>query len=199
MRSRTRRPSRLALAPIAALAAALGAGCVSGAEVRADVAAGRTPGAVVAAVPFVEQEGREDCGATAVEVVLAHAGRPVDRAALRREMVRPSVGGSFTFDVGLAVRRQGLHPWERAGASLDDLGAWVRAGRPPIVLLGVRPFEAGFKHFAVVTGIDGGRGLVLLHDGRGADEPVALEEFVERWERGGRWALAAVPPEAALP
>jgi len=75
----------------------------------------------------------------------------------------------------------------------------VRAGRPPVVLLGVRPFRVGYKHFAVVTGIDLGRGLVLLHDGADPDAPVEVPDFLERWERAGRWALVAVPPEAPLP
>ncbi len=198
----TRRASRKRLVPAlaAVLVAVTGADCgLSGAQVREDLAAGRTPGAAVADVPFVGQEGTEDCGAAAVAAVLAHAGRPRGRDALAREIVRPSVGGSFTFDVALAVHRSGLHPWERRGLSLDDLRAWVRVGRPPIVLLAVTPAILGRNHFAVVTGFDDGRGLVLVHDGAAADEPCETRDFLERWERVGRWALVAVPPEASLP
>ncbi len=193
-----RRSPPLALAAV--VLAAAGAGCaVPGAQVRADIVAGRTPGIVVAGVPFVAQEGTEDCGAAALAAVLAHAGRPGDRDALEREIVRPSAGGSFTFDLALAANARGLHPWEGRRLGLDDLRAWLGAGRAPIVLLGVRPFELRRKHFAVVTGIDDGRGLVLLHDGADADRPYEVADFLERWERGGRFGLVAVPPEAPLP
>jgi len=185
---------------MAALALGLGAaGCTSGAEVRADLEAGRTEGAIVASVPFVAQEGGEECGATAVLVILSHAGRPVDREALRTRMVRPSVGGSFTFDVALALRRAGLHTIERRGGSLDELRGWLEAGRPPVVLLALRPFNTGLKHFAVVVGVDEGRGVVLVHDGARAFAPLDRGEFLERWARADRWSLAAIPPEATLP
>jgi tetratricopeptide (TPR) repeat protein len=153
----------------------------------------------VASVPFVRQVGTEDCGATAAAIVLAHAGRPVPRADLERELVRPSVGGSFTFDLALALRRRDLYPVERRGLGLDDLRAWLRAGRPPIALLAVAPTVFDRKHFVVVTGIDDGRGLVLLHDGAAADTPYAVDDFLARWNEAGAYALVAVPPAASLP
>jgi len=191
--------SSRALAAVALLAAA-SAGCaVSGHEVREDLVAGRTPGAVIAGVPFVAQEGTEDCGAAALAIALTHAGRSAAHDTLEREIVRPSAGGSFTFDLALAAHARGLYPWERRGLALDDLRAWLRAGRPPMVLLAVRPFALERKHFAVVTAIDDGRGLVLLHDGSEADRPYEVADFLERWQHAGRIALVTVPPEASLP
>jgi len=185
-----------------AATAGLGAGCAgpTGADVRADLGAGRTAGTALADVPFVSPEaGAEDRGAAALAAVLTHAGRTAGREDLERELVRPGVGGSFPFDVALAVSRRNLHPWARRGLALDDLRAWVEAGRPPVVLLEGPPADRGRRVFAVVTGFDDGRGLVLLHDGAEAHAPHDRDAFLERWERNGRFALVAVPPEAPLP
>jgi ABC-type bacteriocin/lantibiotic exporter with double-glycine peptidase domain len=154
--------------------------------------------AVILDVPPVRQDELDACGLAALSGVCGFWG--VGLAAERRAEL-----------AALAQREQGLSGAELC-AALEELGLetflfagtldreptglfhQVESGRPVIVL---RDLGGEQRHYSAFVGFDEPQSLVCLLDPRRGRLLVPMAEFESTWERCGRFALLAVPREAA--
>lgn len=137
-------------------------------------------------VPFRAQAGRDDCGAAALASLLAHRGREIPVAEIRRVVVSPVLGGTLAPDLENFARGQGFatHAGRGDAALLRQL---VDAGRPVLI-----PIQAGNRfvsrpHYLVVYGYDPDR--FLVHAGVQEGVLIAAPDLLARWEKMSRLYL----------
>lgn len=173
-----RRVSRL-LAPLWLAAASHGAG-----------------GSVWLDVPFVRQE-KNGCGAASIAMVMEywrgqHARvESVPAAEIHRTLYSQRARGVYASDLERYLRQQGFRTFAFRG-EWSDLRRHLEKGRPLIVAL-----HAGDRHYAVITGIDWEREIVLQHDpARRQLLQQHRSVFEKGWKAAGNWALLAVPGDS---
>lgn len=143
-------------------------------------------GAVRLDVPFRRQEPNQ-CGVSALEMVLAYWNLPSDHDALAAELYIPAWKGSIPALLAESARRHGLAAGVRT-ACAEDLITSLRAGAPPIVLLG--PLGSDPRgHFVVVTGIRADLTAFRLHGSRHPDRWWPADRFLQRWASGQNVAI----------
>ena len=163
--------------------------------IRADLKAGRSPGAFIADVPFIAQR-EYYCGPASLAMVLQFWGESVGQDEIASELFIESIKGTLNFDLEFYARRRGFRA-ESFRGTLDSLKAEIARGRPLIVFLdlGAGPFT--FPHFAVVTGYDESRRLVIAHSGTTANRLIPYWEFERTWAAKGNWTLLITPKSPA--
>ncbi len=153
------------------------AGCATGPG-----AAG--PGWIVApGVEAVLQEEEVDCGAAALASVFNYWEIPNSLDELR-ESCALGPAGIAAAELRDAARERGLEAYLiRAG--WDDLVHELSRGRP--VLAGV--VRSGRAHYVVVSGLNAGRGRILLVDPAGGRSEQARSRFEADWSAAANLAL----------
>lgn len=151
---------------------------------------------VLSSTPFIAQEDYE-CGPAALAMVLQSAGLRVTAEQLVDQVYLPQRKGSLQVEVLAASRRHGL-PGYVLAPQLDAVLREVAAGHPVLVFQNLSLPVYPVWHFAVVMGYDRERNVVFLHSGRTQAMEMSLYAFERTWERGGYWAMVALPP-AELP
>ncbi len=133
-------------------------------------------------VPYVAQQSKAGCGPAVVEMIARYWKRPVDTAALERELGAPARASSLvSWFEGHGFRAFAFQ------AGRGDLRQNLEKGRPLIVCLRGSPL-----HFVVLAGLDPERKVVLVNDpARRKLLPLDEAEFARVWYR--HWALLAVP------
>jgi tetratricopeptide (TPR) repeat protein len=144
------------------------------------------------AVPFYPQEEYQ-CGPAALAMVLEAGGKPVDPEALRQQVYLPDRQGSLQVEMLAAARRNGLVAVE-LNPKLADLLAEIAAGNPVVVLQNLALDWAPAWHYAVAMGYDLGERQILLRSGKERRLEMPLSTFERTWQRGGYWAMLALPP-----
>lgn len=144
-------------------------------------------------VPFHPQEAYQ-CGPAALATVLEDAGSKRSPEALKGEVYLPQRQGSLQAELLAATRRAGIVPYVLA-ADWNALLGEVAGGRPVLVLLDVGLLPMATWHYAVVVGYDRDARQVLMRSGKEARLAMGFGEFDRRWQKSGRWAFVAVPPE----
>lgn len=145
------------------------------------------------AVPFFPQT-RDHCGPAALATALADVGLPADPERLGDAVFLPSRGGSLQLEMLGGARRQGAVA-TRLPRDLEALLREVAAGHAVVVLQNLGLDFAPRWHYAVVVGYDLHTRELLLRSGTTRREALALRTFEYTWTRGGRWAIAVLPPE----
>jgi len=186
-RGRDRAPAATLLGAFVALA--LG-GCAS---TLTDLRSSGLPERVrVAGVPVLVQT-EDHCGPTSLSALLTWAGQSESPDALAALVYLPGRSGTLPIDLAREIRARGLLSY-RTLPRLEALLGELAAGHPALVLenRGLSWFPVW--HYSVLTGYDLGARKVVLHGGDPYPEGVDVDRFRRTWERGGSFALLALPP-----
>jgi ABC-type bacteriocin/lantibiotic exporter with double-glycine peptidase domain len=142
--------------------------------------------AVVPGVPFIKQTRRDDCGASALAILLAHRGIEAPLATIDAAVYTPVLRGSFLADLENFARGQGASTRSGRG-NLELLRTQIDAGRPVLVLMetGLGPWSQ--PHYLVVFGFDEQR--FLVHAGVAGGLFIDVGELDRRWSRMNRLYL----------
>lgn len=143
-------------------------------------------------VPFFPQTPLH-CGPAALATALADVGLPADIDALSEAVFLPAREGSLQIEMLSGARRQGGVATRLPG-ELTALMREVAAGHAVVVLLNLGLDFAPRWHYAVVVGYDLPAGELILRSGTERRDLLALRTFEFTWARGGRWAIAVLPP-----
>lgn len=143
-------------------------------------------------VPFYPQETHQ-CGPASLAMALNAGGAKVTPQDLIPQVYLPGREGSLQVEMLAATRRNGLFAYELA-PKLDDLLAEVAAGSPVVVLQNLALSWYPVWHYAVVVGYDLQRAEIILRSGLEQRQVLPLTTFEHTWERGGYWAMLALPP-----
>ncbi|MDR7268868.1 hypothetical protein J2X20_001497 [Pelomonas saccharophila] len=183
----------------AAVAALLLSGCAAfftppqTAALQASPPPDLPPRAERAEVPFFPQT-RDHCGPAALATVLADIGLPADPDRLADAVFLPSRGGSLQLEMLGGARRQGAVA-TRLPRELEAVLREVAAGQAVVVLQNLGLDWLPRWHYAVVVGYDLAEREVVLRSGDTQRATLPLRTFEYTWARGGRWAIAVLPPE----
>ncbi len=152
-------------------------------------------------VPFFPQTIHQ-CGPAALATVLNWSGATATPEELAPQVYIPGRQGSLALELVAATRRAGRMPYQLAPES-GALFTELRAGTPVLVLQDIGVAWLSRWHFAVVIGYDPARDVVILRSGTERRRLERRERFIGSWERGGRWAMLALPadrlPASAAP
>lgn len=134
------------------------------------------------------------CGPAALATSLSAAGLPTEPQALIGQVFLPGRQGSLQIEMLAGARRRG------AVATLipdgpDALLREVAAGHPVVVLQNLGLSWAPSWHYAVLVGYDAQAQTVLLRSGPMKRQELSLRTFMHTWNRSGRWAFVALPPD----
>jgi ABC-type bacteriocin/lantibiotic exporter with double-glycine peptidase domain len=141
---------------------------------------------LVEGVPFREQTRRDDCGAAALAILLAHRGVQVPMASIDAAVYMPVLRGALLADLENFARGHGLATHSGRG-DLKLVQQQIEAGRPVLVLIqtGFGPWSQ--PHYLVVFGFDQRR--LLVHAGFAGGVFIDSAEFERRWSRMSRLYL----------
>lgn len=152
------------------------------------------PARELTGVPFFPQTIHQ-CGPAALATVLQWSGSDATPETLAPQVYIPGREGSLALELVAATRRAGRVPFVLADdEDADAVFAEVRAGTPVLVLQDLGIAWLRRWHFAVVIGADDARDAVILRSGRERRRVARRPLFLESWDRGGHWAMVALPP-----
>jgi len=143
-------------------------------------------------VPFFPQT-RYHCGPAALATVLADVGLPADPVALAEAVFLPAREGSLQLEMLGGARRQGAVA-VRLAPELLVLLREVAAGHAVLVLQNRGLDMAPMWHYAVLVGYDLPARKLFFRSGALQREVLPIRTFEYIWARGGRWAIAVLPP-----
>ena len=152
----------------------------------------RPQSAELDSVPFYPQEEYQ-CGPAALAMVLEAGGRQIHPEALRPQVYLPDRQGSLQVEMLAGARRNGFVAVELK-PSLSDLLAEIAAGNPAVVLQNLALDWAPAWHYAVAIGYDLTAEQIVLRSGTDRRLAMPLSTFERTWQRGGYWAMLALPP-----
>ena len=144
------------------------------------------------AVPFYAQEAYQ-CGPAALAMVLEAGGKATQPEALKSQVYIPDRQGSLQVEMLAAARRNGFVAVELS-PRLSDLLAEIAAGNPAVVLQNLALDWVPVWHYAVAIGYDLKERRIVLRSGTERRLEMSLSTFERTWQRGGYWAMLALPP-----
>jgi hypothetical protein len=139
-------------------------------------------------VPYLPQTDAL-CGGAAAAMVFRYWGDAHADAQAFAPLVDRRAGGIANDALARAIAARGWRT-DRAGRSLDALGARVRDGQPVIVLL---PDRGARYHYVVVIGASAD--AIVVHDPAwGPSRTIPAPDFERAWKTAGFWSLVVLPP-----
>ena len=144
------------------------------------------------AVPFYAQDEYQ-CGPAALAMVLEAGGKVIQPEVLRPQVYLPDRQGSLQVEMLAAARRNGFVAVE-LNPKLSDLLAEIAAGNPAVVLQNLALDWYPVWHYAVAIGYDLNARQIVLRSGTERRLEMPLSTFERTWQRGGYWAMLALPP-----
>ncbi|MES1945014.1 hypothetical protein PC39_12892 [Salinisphaera sp. PC39] len=170
------------------LPALLLAGCVAGPQILSP----QQDGVELAATPFFPQE-RYQCGPAALATVLGASGVSVQPETLVPKVYLPERQGSLQVEMIAATRGYERVPYVLP-ESLDALLAELRAGRPVLVMQNLGWEFYPRWHYAVVIGYRPAADKLILRSGTTERLLMDTEDFLDDWDKAGRWAMVTLVP-----
>lgn len=144
------------------------------------------------AVPFYPQDEYQ-CGPAALAMVLEAGGKAIQPEVLRPQVYIPDRQGSLQVEMLAAARRNGFVAVQ-LNPRLNDLLAEIAAGSPAVVLQNLALDWYPAWHYAVAVGYDLNTQQIVLRSGTERRLEMPLATFERTWQRGGYWAMLALPP-----
>ena len=144
------------------------------------------------AVPFYPQDEYQ-CGPAALAMVLEAGGKAIPPETLKPQVYLPDRQGSLQVEMLAAARRNGFVAVE-LNPRLSDLLAEIAAGTPVVVLQNLALDWVPAWHYAVAVGYDLKERQIVLRSGTERRLEMPLSTFERTWQRGGYWAMLALPP-----
>jgi tetratricopeptide (TPR) repeat protein len=126
-------------------------------------------------------------------MVLEAGGKAVAPEVLRAQVYLPDRQGSLQVEMLAAARRNGFVAVE-LNPKLSDLLAEIAAGTPAVVLQNLALDWYPVWHYAVAIGYDLKEQQIVLRSGTERRLEMPLSTFERTWQRGGYWAMLALPP-----
>lgn len=154
--------------------------------------AGVAPAAALTGVPFFAQSENQ-CGPASLAMVMNWAHVAVSPGQLTPLLFIPGKQGSLQVEMQALPRKYGLLAY-RLNPDLEDLLREISAGHPVIVFQNLAFSWYPRWHYAVVISYDLAAGTITLHSGEEARHTIPLATFQRIWQRGGNWAMLALPP-----
>jgi hypothetical protein len=149
------------------------------------------PRAQVADVPFYPQKEKY-CGPAALAMALTWSGKPISQDQAAALTFTPGRDGTFRADMVTAALRNGRLPVRLR--NIEAVMKELAAGRPVIVFENRGLSLWHVWHYAVLTGYDLEKDLVIMHSGKNPDEEIGIKLFQRMWHRGENWSLVVLPP-----
>ena len=149
------------------------------------------PRAQVADVPFYPQKEKY-CGPAALAMALTWSGKPISQDQAAALTFTPGRDGTFRADMVTAALRNGRLPVRLR--NIEAVMKELAAGRPVIVFENRGLSLWHVWHYAVLTGYDLDKDLVIMHSGKNPDEEIGIKLFQRMWHRGENWSLVVLPP-----
>jgi hypothetical protein len=143
-------------------------------------------------IPFFPQEDYE-CGPASLAMLFNSSGVHVLPEQLQEQVYIPGRKGSLQIEMLVSSRRNGLVAYLLA-PNLETVLREVSAGNPVLIFQNVSLPIYPIWHYAVVIGFDRDRNVLILHSGRTSSLEMSLYTFERSWNRGGNWAMLALPP-----
>ena len=148
-------------------------------------------------VPFFSDD-TDQCGPAALASVLTFWGVPTDPTQVRNDVYTARLRGSLPIDLIVSAQAHGLTADAYQG-SLENVESELSAGRPLIAFLDLGFFVFKQGHYVVVTGYDTRREGLYVHSGTRRNLFVPYTEFLNKWDKAGRWTLRLLPKEHDVP
>ncbi len=149
--------------------------------------------AELTATPFFPQQEFQ-CGPAALATVLRASGVEVLPEQLSPQVFIPGRKGSLQVELIAATRRHERVPYVLK-PEMDAIFREIEAGTPVLLLQNLGLSWMPVWHYAVVVGLDIPADEVILRSGVDERRRMTFHHFRRSWERGGRWAMVAMPPE----
>jgi tetratricopeptide (TPR) repeat protein len=146
----------------------------------------------LADTPFYPQE-RYQCGPAALTTVLVQSGATASLDDIVDKVYLPGRQGSLQLELLAATRTEGRLPYVIDGR-LAAIWRELEMGRPVLVLQNLGVAAIPRWHYAVVVGIDAGRGEVVLRSGTDQRRVTPGDTFLRTWQRGDYWGMVVLPP-----
>jgi ABC-type bacteriocin/lantibiotic exporter with double-glycine peptidase domain len=140
-------------------------------------------------VPFVAQ-AREQCGPAALSSVLAYHGVELAPEAIAETTYNEKLKGSLITDLENFARGLAFQTRSDRG-TVEELTAFIRAGKPVIVLVDLGRWFVSQPHYLVLFGYSP-EGLIA-HDGIKTARLFRYPDFERMWEKMGRTYLLVNP------
>lgn len=141
--------------------------------------------------PFFPQTDYQ-CGSAALATVLQAQGIEAFPEVLSAQVYLPARKGSLQIEMIATARRHHGLPY-LLDASLSSLLQEVAAGNPVLVFQNLGLSWLPRWHYAVVTGYDLDREVLVLRSGRIKERITPFSVFLRTWRRADKWALVIVP------
>lgn len=142
--------------------------------------------------PFFPQEDYQ-CGPAALATVLGASGVAVHPDQLVNAVYVPARKGSLQIEMLAAARAQQRLAYQ-IDPNLTALLTEVRAGMPVLVMQNLGLSWLPQWHYAVVTGYDLARGVVILNSGTIKNYQLKVSVFEKTWNRADNWGFVVVKP-----
>lgn len=178
--------------PVAALLVGL-AGCAASPPLARGLPPGMPRSLELRGTPFFPQEDYQ-CGPAALATVLRASGVAIEPAALAPQVFLPGRRGSLQADLIGASRRHGRLAYRLPGTG-QALLAELAEGRPVLLLQDLGVVGRPVWHYAVLVGYDATKNAAVLRSGRHQRLEMRWQLFARSWDRAGRWAITALPPD----
>ncbi|MDR1110976.1 MAG: C39 family peptidase [Deltaproteobacteria bacterium] len=140
---------------------------------------------LIAGVPFIPDDSSH-CGPSSLAAVMSFHGRPTTKEEVAADVQRADLRGSLGPDLVIWARSRGMRA-SFSSSGPAELVAWLREGKPVILLLetGLGPIHKG--HFVVAVGF-GPEGLVV-NTGEVQQRIAPWPDLIGDWRRMGHFAI----------